>query len=618
MMQDPTAIEEATLREKLAAIRAVVSYRPELAVGILALTTLLGALEGIGVGFILPLLTVVENGPTDEASGAVGVFVDVYAALGLPFTVEYIVLGVTAVMAVRYSIGVGVSWLSAILGTGYRRELRVTGYDLILEARTAYFDRYGSEELLNAILTQTGYASRVISKVVRGLNTALISLAYALVALYIAPWLTLLTGAILVCILVGSKYLFESGFDLGERLARANELVQVSLQAGIQGIREVKLFSMRGELREKFGRAVDEQTRTSVKRQRDQTALANLNQFAATVTVFALIYLGLTTAALSLPSLGVFLFAMYRLAPRLSSLNGLIYDLNNDLPHLIRTQAFLARLAESGEDWGNESVPAPVERVSFNDVGFGYPTGDEAVLHGIDFTAARGEFVAFVGASGAGKSTVAGLLAGLYRADAGEIRADGTPIERFSADGWRSRVAVVEQSPHIFNETLRYNLTLGRRDATQADIEAACAAAQVDEFLDALPDGYETVLGDDGVRLSGGQRQRVAIARALLKNADVLVLDEATSELDTRLERRVHDAIEGLEREYATVAIAHRLSTVRNADCIHVMADGRIVESGCHRELLERGGAYASLYNERGRSEAKREFPDLVDIDADD
>jgi subfamily B ATP-binding cassette protein MsbA len=170
------------------------------------------------------------------------------------------------------------------------------------------------------------------------------------------------------------------------------------------------------------------------------------------------------------------------------------------------------------------------------------------------------------------------------------------PIDKYDIDEWRSRVAVVRQNPFIFNDTLEGNVTIGDRDATREDVERVCEIAKVDEFLDDLPNGYESQLGDDGVRLSGGQRQRVALARALLKDADFLVLDEATSDLDSSLEKEVQASIEAMDRDYGIIAIAHRLSTVKNADTIYTLDDGEIIEAGTHEDLLEEEGEYAELY----------------------
>lgn len=300
-----------------------------------------------------------------------------------------------------------------------------------------------------------------------------------------------------------------------------------------------------------------------------------------------------------LANLAAFLFAIFRLAPQVTSINDIFYRAEGDLPHVTRMIEFAGTLensAEPGVDT-DAAVPLPtqVHDVAVKNVTFAYET-NEPVLQEISFAVERPEFVALVGQSGSGKSTVVSLLARLYEPDSGRITVNGTPINQVDLGEWRSQLAVVRQDPYVFNDTLRFNLRVGNSDASRAAVERACEIAQVTEFLDDLPDGYDTNLGDDGVRLSGGQRQRVAIARALLRDANVLVFDEATSDLDTRLERKVHRAIEEMDREVVTVVIAHRLSTVIDADRIHVFEDGQVVETGTHDELVESGGLYADLY----------------------
>jgi len=285
---------------------------------------------------------------------------------------------------------------------------------------------------------------------------------------------------------------------------------------------------------------------------------------------------------------------MFRLSPLVSRLNSVVYNLEGNLSHLVRTQEFLSELEGRQEDDGSRSVSS-VERVEFDNVRFSY-NDDEQVLRGVSFDVERGGFIAFVGQSGAGKSTIVSLLARMYNPDDGEVSADGTPIQEYDIDEWRSRIAIVRQNPFIFNDTLERNVTIGNRDATREEVERVCEIAKVDEFLDDMPNGYESQLGDDGVRLSGGQRQRVALARALLKDADFLVLDEATSDLDSSLEKEVQASIEAMDRDYGIIAIAHRLSTVKNADTIHTLDDGKIIEEGTHEELLKDEGEYAELY----------------------
>jgi subfamily B ATP-binding cassette protein MsbA len=322
------------------------------------------------------------------------------------------------------------------------------------------------------------------------------------------------------------------------------------------------------------------------------------------VFVFLLIYLAITFAEMSLASLGVFLFAMFRLAPKVSGLNSTFYQIENNLPHLVRTQEFIDELELNNEPaLDKEPVPEEIESIEFENVRFSYEGQEETTLSGLSFGFQKGEFIGFVGQSGAGKSTIISLLTRMYEPKSGTIYANGRPIDEMDIEQWRSRIAVVRQNPFIFNATLRYNLTIGNRDIPEQELDSVCRIAKVTEFFDDMPEGYDTQLGDDGVRLSGGQRQRVALARALLKDADVLVLDEATSDLDSNLEKEVQASIENMERDYTMIGIAHRLSTVRNADRIYTVDDGEIIETGCHDNLIERGGQYAELYAIQSSSE---------------
>ena len=587
--------ESPSRREQSRALKQVVRYRPKLTFGIVLLGVAVAALEGVGLGFILPIIEVTQ-GNAEANSGLVGIFANVYETLGIPFTLEFIILGVGSILAVRYATAFVIDWLTAKLRTDYTRHLRMQSFENALDARISYFDTKGSDEMLNAIITQTQYAGNTIRRVRRVLELSLISLAYLAVAFSLAPVLMLVSVIVFGGFMYGIRHVLDSGFSVGSRVADANERVQESVQAGLQGIRDVKLFNLHDELFEDFRSAVNQHVDSLVHQRRNQALIANFNQFMTAATVFALIYVGIEVAELSLGALGVFLFAMFRLGPKLSNLNDEIYAAENDLPHLVRTQEFMNRLADYQEDSGSSDVPTAVDRMAFDDVTFAYDASEELVLDQVSFDVERGEFIAFVGPSGAGKSTIVSLLVRMYDPDQGEIRVDGTSIAEFDIDDWRSRASIVRQNPFIFNDTLRYNLTIGNRDVTREEIDRACRIAKVDEFFDDLHDGYDTVLGDDGVRLSGGQKQRVAIARALLKDADLLVLDEATSDLDSHLEADVHRGIESMERDYGIIAIAHRLSTITDADRIYVMEDGSIVESGEHGSLVVQGGTYADLY----------------------
>ena len=586
--------DRITWREKGRALYRVASYRPEFAAIIVVLGGFVAALEGIGLSFIYPIMEVAQSGDAEAQDAIMSAFLSAYELAGIPFTLGFLIVGIAGVMTVRFTSSFLVAWFRAILQKEYERDLREKTFRRALSARIGYFDERGSDDILNAIITETRYSGKVIRSAVQSLETLALALVYLSIMFYIAPVMTVFALGLLGGITVFMRYVIEPAYTAGTRVAEANERVQRSVQAGTQGIRDVKLFNLVGEVYDSFENSIQQYTGSEINLKRNEAALRNFYDLAAALSLFVLIYVGFTFSELTLGALGIFLFAMFRLSPLVSRLNSQVYKVEGNVSHLVRTQEFVDELETREESDGSRSIDE-IEQVQFEDVHFSYD-GEEKILDGLSFEIEKGEFVGFVGQSGAGKSTVVSILARMYRPDRGEVRSEGVPIEEFDLEEWRSRIAFVRQKPFIFDDTLERNVTVGSRDATRREVKQVCEIAKVDEFLDDLPDGYESQLGDDGVRLSGGQRQRVALARALLKDADFLVLDEATSDLDSSLEKEVQTAIESMNREYGIITIAHRLSTVKNADRIYTLDDGKIVEEGSHEKLLADNGEYADLY----------------------
>jgi subfamily B ATP-binding cassette protein MsbA len=298
----------------------------------------------------------------------------------------------------------------------------------------------------------------------------------------------------------------------------------------------------------------------------------------------------------------------------LAQIAGVGTQVGEALSGLERTRELLSEDTEDADPARTVSLPTVAGNIEFDDVGFTYATG-EIVLSGVSFRARPGTVTALVGSSGSGKSTIIGLVAGFYRPTRGRVMVDGVDLSTVRLDAYRRNLGVVLQDPFLFDGTIRENVAFSRPDANEAAIEKACKIAHVNEFAERLPNKYETIVGERGIRLSGGQRQRISIARAVLADPKILILDEATSSLDSEFESMVQEGLGLLMHGRTTLVIAHRLSTIRRADQILVIEGGRIVERGNHSTLYAARGRYHELYERQHRLDSnvlvsEGEFPD--------
>ncbi|MEQ8668729.1 MAG: lipid A export permease/ATP-binding protein MsbA [Rhodospirillales bacterium] len=403
---------------------------------------------------------------------------------------------------------------------------------------------------------------------------------------------------------------------LGKRMRKVSANTQremglftTLLEQTIQGIRVVKAYSMEAYERARVGEIVERVFALNMKAERTRALsspiMETLGGFAVGVVVFYGGYrvIGGETDAGSFFSFITALLLAYEPMKRLANLNA---ALQQGLAGADRLFQMLDMEPDIQEAPDARNLAAPVRgEIEFKNVNFAY-VPDQATLSDMNLTVPAGKTVALVGPSGAGKSTVLNLIPRFYEVAEGAVLVDGEDVRDLTFASLRGALALVSQEVTLFDDTIRANIAYGRAGASEQDIVEAAKNAAAHEFISALPDGYDTLVGEQGVKLSGGQRQRLAIARAMLKNAPILLLDEATSALDTESERQVQAALDSLMTDRTTLVIAHRLSTVVRADKICVIIDGRIMEQGSHAELLAKGGHYKHLYELQFAAEAPK------------
>jgi subfamily B ATP-binding cassette protein MsbA len=516
-----------------------------------------------------------------------------------PDLIRWLPVLMVALFAVRgfgaYLAAYALGWVGGRLVT----DLRNAMFGKLLALPTAYYDDQPSGSLISKLtfdVTQvTAAATSALTIVFRDTLAIVGLLAYLL---WLNWPLTLLALAMAPLIIAVVRVLSVRLRNSSREVQHAMGYITQVIEEAIGGHKVVKLFGGQDYEKRRFDEEANRVRRQMMKQIMAVGASAPVVQLIAAVAVAVIIYLATAKAGAAQLSVGeftAFVTGMLLLTAPLKR----ITDINEYLQKgLAAAESVFKLIDEEAEpDRGTIAIGRGRGEIRFEGVSLAYGGTDQLALDSINLVIAPGETVALVGASGAGKTTLANLVPRFYHPTRGRITLDGHDLETLKLGSLRANIALVSQDVVLFNDTVAANIAYGAMNgAREADIIAAAEAAHAMEFIRALPEGLNTLIGENGAKLSGGQRQRLAIARALLKNAPVLVLDEATSALDSESERHVQAALETLMQSRTTIVIAHRLSTVEKVDRIVVLEGARIVETGTHRELLERGGVYAKLY----------------------
>ena len=479
-------------------------------------------------------------------------------------------------------------------------DLRRAMFGRLLALPTRFFDNQSSGALISKVAYDvqgvTQAATNVITVFVRDSLTVLGLLAWLLWLNWVLTLIVLgMLPLIALIVRLSSRRIRESA--RGAQTAMGS--IAHTLEETIEAHKVVKIFGGQDYEMGRFEAACRKQRRQNMRNIVAASLVSPMTQVLTAMALGIVIAIALNDSAAQRTTVGGFMGFVTAMLMLLAPLKRLT-DVNAPLQRgLAAAESVFQLIDQDAErDAGTIEIARAHGRIDFDQLGFGYPDREQKVLQRFDLSIAPGETVALVGASGSGKTTLAHLLARFYTPTSGRILLDGYDIQNVKLASLRANMALVSQDVVLFNDSVAANIAYGAmRGASREDIEAAARAAQAFDFIQAMPEGFDTLIGENGVKLSGGQRQRLAIARALLKDAPVLILDEATSALDTESERQVQAALEVLMKNRTTLVIAHRLSTIERADRIVVMDRGRIAEIGRHADLLAAGGMYANLYN---------------------
>jgi subfamily B ATP-binding cassette protein MsbA len=554
--------------------------------------------EGLGISLFIPLLQSIQQSSSQTASG--NFFLNAIDRIFSGFAPDYRFLLIAGFIfacvllksCLSYSNATLFSWLNSHIS----HRLRSGIFNQLLSVSYSYLESNDTGRFINTLATETWQTSRALSVFVNLLIDGCTVLVFAgfllLISWRLTLWVVLAIGLISITIQLVTRQIKS----LGQAAVEANKVLADRVWEGLGGMRVIRAFGREHYEQLRFDDASDRVRKTFFKLDLLSGIVGPLSEILSAALLLLILVIALRQDQASLPTFLTFVFILYRLQPKVKQVDGARVALASLSSSVEDVLALLDRSDKPYLLSGKTPFTGLHRAISFEAVTFHYNADEQPAVQNISLCIPRGKTTAFVGPSGAGKSTLISLLCRFSDPTTGEIYIDGCPLPQLDLNSWRNRIAIVSQDIYMFSTTIRENIAYGRLEATNEDIIAAAKLANAHEFILQLSYGYETRVGDRGVRLSGGQRQRIALARAIIRNPDILILDEATNALDSISEDLIQEALATLSQNRTIVVIAHRLSTIEQADQIIVLNQGRVVEQGNFQQLLDHHGLFTQLY----------------------
>ena len=522
---------------------------------------------------------------------------------------NWIAASIIAIFVVRGLFWYGQNYLMSYVGQSVIIDIRAAVFKKLQRLSVSFYDKNKTGTIMSYVTNDVNaLQSAMVENTIEMITEGFILIGSVVAMIYLDWRLTLFTVCTFPVVLWFMEFFGKKIRKTGGRIQECTADITSVLQESVASARVIKSFVREDYEVDRFDVENRANFRANMKNAQLMATLTPVVELVAAIGVTMIIWYGgnnVINGTITAGSLVAFLTYAVNISNPIKRLTRVIGNIQKALAAAQRVFMIIDMPEEIAESRDAKQLPEVIGKVEFQNVSFAYNDKGN-VITDLSFSVKPGEVIAIVGPSGAGKSTIANLLPRFYDVNKGDIKIDGHSVREVTLDSLREQVGIVPQETMLFNGSVYNNILYGRLDATKEEIEAAAKAANAHDFIMQLTDGYETKLGDRGVNLSGGQRQRIAIARAILKNPRILILDEATSALDTESERVVQEALDRLMVGRTSFVIAHRLSTVKNADKILVLEKGNLVESGTHDELLALDGLYAHLYKIQYRNkEAK-------------